>query len=278
MAGVSPGDHVCVSFGSDDEHRAIVGRYARQALDHGDRLLYFTHRSDESTIRAYLDEAGIDATAGLALRQIEIRPIEHTAGSLDPEALIASLQADRRLALHDGYRALAGLSEMSWALDRPDDADLVLDYERAVDRVFAGADIAGLCQYDRRLFPEEFLDRLVSSHTFQICTSACASTTARRRLSIAEGDDGTVTLSGALDIDSSAYLAARLAEQPLDRDLVVWTSDLGFADISGCRALATAAERLHDGHYLVVPDPAPALVRVMELCGWTHHPQLVLGE
>ena len=33
IAGIVPGDHVCASFGSDEEHRAIVARYARQALD-----------------------------------------------------------------------------------------------------------------------------------------------------------------------------------------------------------------------------------------------------
>lgn len=106
VAGIVPGDHVCASFGSDEEHQAIVGRYARQALRRGERLLYFLHSSDDATIRRYLELAGIDVEAGIALGQIELRPVEHDRSTIDPEAIIASLQADRRGALRDGYSAL----------------------------------------------------------------------------------------------------------------------------------------------------------------------------
>ena len=40
MAGIAPGDHVCACFGSDDEHQAIVGRYACRALERHERFLY----------------------------------------------------------------------------------------------------------------------------------------------------------------------------------------------------------------------------------------------
>ena len=278
IAGIEPGDHVCVSFGSDDEQRSIVGRFASEAVARGDRLVYHTHLSDETTVRRYLDEAGVDATAGLALGQIQIKPIEHAVDTLDPERVIADLQAERRAALRDGYGALAHLAEMSWTLDRPADAELVLHYEREVNRVFAAADIAGICQYDRRLFPQELLERLIATHEFQVRTSAHDTTAARRRLTVTERDDGAVSIAGALDIDASAYLEARLAERAGPDDLVVWTSALGFADISGCRALVHAAERLEEGRRLTLPEPAAALVRVLCLCGWAHHPQLVLGD
>lgn len=278
MAGIAPGDHVCVRFGSDDEHQGIVGRYASQALHCGDRLLYFAHLSDEWTIRAYLDEAGIDAAAGLALGQIQIRPIEHSSDSFDPEALAANLRTDRRAALDDGYRALACLTEMSWMLDRPADLELANQYEHDVDGVIAAGNIASLCQYDRRMFPEEFLTRLIAAHNVQVCTSGSETTTARGRLTISEHDDETVALSGALDIDSAAYAGVRLAAHDGDGDLVVRTAELGFADISGCRAIVHAAELLDDGRRLVLPEPAPALVRVMGMCGWTDHPQLVFGS
>lgn len=277
IAGIVPGDHVCASFGSDEEHRAIVGRAARQALRRGERFLYFMHSSDDETIRRYLELEGIDVQAGLALGQIELRRSEHDRYPIDPEAIIASLQADRRAALRDGYSALCATAEMSWAMTRPDEIDAVLRYEREVNRVFTAADVAGICQYDRRRFPPDVLSRLVSAHEFQVRTSPSLTTTARRRLTVSEHDDGVISLAGALDIDSSSFLAARLADVDDDSgDLVLKTSGLGFADISGCRALVRAAEALGSGRRLLLPDAAPPLVRVLKLCGWSEHRRLVL--
>jgi hypothetical protein len=276
VAGIVPGDHVCASFGSDEEHQALVGRYARQALRRGERFLYFAHASHEATIRTYLEREGIDAEAGLALGQIEIRRVAHHAGPLDTEAMVGELQADRRTALRDGYSALSATAEMTWALTRPNELDAVIRYEREVNRVFAAADVAGLCQYDRRAFTTSVLDQLIATHEFQLCTGHGLTTTARRRLTISERDDGVVALSGALDIDSSTYLLVRLAEFEGDRDLVVVTSGLGFADISGCRALIRAADALGPGRRLLLPDAAAPLVRVLKLCGWSAHGRLVV--
>jgi anti-anti-sigma regulatory factor len=276
VAGIVPGDHVCASFGSDDEHQAIVSGYARQALRRGERFLYFVHSSDDARIRTYLELEGIDVEAGLGVGQIEIRRIEHDRDRIDPEAIIAALEGDRRAALRDGYSALCVAAEMSWVLTRPAERDAVVRYERAVNRVFAAADIAGICQYDRRLFPADVLERLRAIHEFQLCTGPQLATAARRRLTISEHGGGVIALSGALDIDASAYLAARLAALDGDDDLVVLTSGLGFVDISGCRALVRAAEALGRGRRVVLLDVAAPLARVLELCGWSSHERLLL--
>jgi anti-anti-sigma regulatory factor len=278
IAGIVPGDHVCASYGSDDEHQAIVAGYARQALRRNERFLYLADRSDDATIRAYLAEEGIDLDAGRALGQIRIRRLEHGAGRLDPEAMIAALQADRVAARCDGYSALCGAAEMSWTLTRPAQTDAVVEYEREVSRVFKTADVAGLCQYDRRLFAADVLERLVATHAFRVCIGAEGTTTARRHLTICEREDGALALAGALDIDAAAYLAARLAAlDDSDEDLVVLTRDLAFTDISGCRVLVQAAEGLAPGRRLVLPEASAQLVRVLKLCGWWPHERLVLG-
>ncbi len=277
VAGIVPGDHVCASFGGDAEHQAIVGRFARGAVGHGARFLYLAHSSDDAAIRRNLEMAGVDVQAGLELGTIEIRRICDRRRAIHAEALVAELQADRREALRDGYSALCVTTEMSWVLARPAELDAVAAYERAVSRVFAAADVAGICQYDRRLFTPDVLEQLVPTHDFQVCTSPRLTTTARRRLTVSERDDGIIALSGALDIDSSPFLAARLAEFEGAGDLVLLTGGLGFADVSGCRALIRAAESLGDGRRLVLPDAAAPLVRVLELCGWSASERLVLA-
>ena len=277
VAGILPGDHVCASFGSDEEHRAIVARYAREALARNERFLYLAHRSDDATIHACLADGGIDVDAGLARRQIVIRRIERTPKRLDPEAVIATLQGDRVAARRAGYSALAGAAEMSWTMAPDSDARSVLEYEREVNRVFKTADVAGLCQYDRRLFEPEVLQRLVATHDFQLRSGPEGTTTARRHLMITERQDGVVELAGALDIDASAYLAARLAEHDDDGDLVLLTGRLDFVDLSGCRALVRAAEARAPGRRLVLPDACAPLRRVLDLCGWASHERLAVG-
>jgi anti-anti-sigma regulatory factor len=277
VAGIVPGDHVCASFGSDEEHRAILARYAYEALARNERFLYLAHRSDDATIHGCLAEAGIDVEAGLAQRQIVIRRIERAPRRIDPEAIIATLQADRVAARRAGYSALAGAAEMSWTLTQAGDADALLQYEREVSRIFKTADVAALCQYDRRLFEPAVLERLVATHEFQLRTGPEGTTTARRHLTITERSDGVVELAGALDIDASAYLAARLAELGGDGDLVLRTAHLDFVDISGCRALVHAAEAHAPGRRLVLPDAGTALRRVLALCGWESHERLALS-
>ena len=83
------------------------------------------------------------------------------------------LERERGLAF-DGYDALCGAAEMSWTLTRATDTDAVVEYEREVSRAFRTADIAGLCQYDRRLFDTQALERLVATHEFQVTTDADA--------------------------------------------------------------------------------------------------------
>jgi anti-anti-sigma factor len=278
MSGIVPGDHVCASFGSDDEHGAIVAGYARGALSRNARFLYLADRSDDATLRGYLAGAGIDLDAGLARGQIKIRRCRRAPDRIDPDALIATLQADRIAARRDGYDALCGAAEMSWTLGRPADAAALVEYEREVSRVFRTADIAGLCQYDRRLFEADALDRLVAAHDFHVSTGPDETTASRPHLTIRERADGVVSLAGELDIGTSAYLAARLGQLDADGgDLVVLTRDLEFVGVTGCRALVCAAEALAPGRRLALPDASAQLVRVLAICGWSSHERLALG-
>jgi anti-anti-sigma factor len=278
IAGIVPGDHVCASFGSDEEHGAIVAGYARGALSRNARFLYLADRSDDATLRRHLAGAGIDLDAGVAQGQIKIRRCHRAPDRIDPDALIATLQADRIAARRDGYDELCGAAEMSWTLTRPADADAVVEYEREVSRVFRTADIAALCQYDRRLFAPDALERLVAAHEFHVSTGPEATTARRRHLTIRERVDGVVSLAGELDVDTSAYLRARLRQLDADDgDLVVLTGDLQFVGVSGCRALVRAAEALAPGRRLLLPDPSAPLVRVLALCGWSSHERLTLA-
>jgi anti-anti-sigma factor len=276
LDGLVPGDHVCCSFGSDDELQTIIGRHARNALDRGARFFYLADRSDESTVRDFLDEAGIDAAAGLASGQILIARWFVPDGELDVEAMVAFFEELKANSLEAGYSSFIGAGEMSWSLDRQDEAHRVLRYELEVNRAYAAADAIGVCLYDRRLFDETVLAPLEAAHSYRVCTHDHGTTVTRRRLTVTESDGLFVTLRGELDIDSAPYLAARLAARPTDDDVVVDIAGLDFVDIAGCRQLVEAADRLDAGNRMVLLDPDPNLMRILSICGWQDHPRLVL--
>ncbi len=277
LAGLVPGDHVCCSFGSDDEQQAIVGQQAREAIERGARYAYFADRSDETTVRAFLDEVGIDSAAGLKSGQIQISRWFVPAGDIDVEAMIRAFEQLKAATLSEGYGALVGASEMSWSIGREDEAHRVVQYELEVNRAFTAADVIGVCLYDRRLFAPAVLAPLEAVHGCRVSTHEHGTTVTRRRLTVTEEANLVLTLIGELDIDTVPYLAARFAARPSDDDIVVDLSALEFVDVAGCRLLVEAAERLSAGRRMVMLDPGPALQKILSVCGWQNHPRLVFA-
>jgi anti-anti-sigma factor len=96
-----------------------------------------------------------------------------------------------------------------------------------------------------------------------------------RRTSTPEG----LRITGAIDlynVDSFAQtLTASLAGEG---DLHIDLSRLEFCDVSGIRALVSAAERLAGRRRLVLYGLAPQLRTVMKVVGWADLPSLVIGD
>jgi anti-anti-sigma factor len=86
-----------------------------------------------------------------------------------------------------------------------------------------------------------------------------------------------LTFSGVLDIFNADSVASSLSgllqgEGDLHLDL----SKVEFCDVSGIRALVSAAERADGGRRLVLHGLPPLLQKVMTLVGWGELPTLTL--
>jgi anti-anti-sigma factor len=280
LVGVKGGDHICCAFGSEAEQEALVVRFARDAISRRERLVYMCDGNDEGTIRSFLDVAGIDSSSHLASGQLRIDSAREAYGGadgFDPECQIAHFEIEKRRAYADGFSGLAAMAEMSWALEAP--WDTVVSYEREVQQVFGTAAVRGVCEYDRRIFPADMLDEVAAAHELWVGVdhrSSCArwrTTTIRER-----ADLPGLEVSGELDMATSAYLAARLAEHLItDADIELDVAALTFADVSGCRAIAETALALDPPRRLILKDATPCVRRVLELCGWSAIPALELG-
>jgi len=280
LAGVAPGDHFCVTTASEDDHREALIRFARDAWARDARLLYLAHTTDEGTVRSWLDDAGLDSASRLDGGALELGAAAgaYGDGGFDPERQIDAFDAERRRARQDGYSALAVMGEMSWMLDAPEDFGRVLEYERGLGRIFAGADLVGACQFDRDVFPDDVLDDLVGAHAHRIWADGAATAASRGPVTVTErhGVPG-VELSGEIDFDTAPYVAARIAEHlPGDEDIVIDARRLSFIDLTGCRILVQASMKLEQGRFLVLLDPPDYVRRLLSICGWLDCPQLAV--
>jgi anti-anti-sigma factor len=281
LVGVGGGDHVCCAWDSEAQQQALVGRFGRDALARGERLLYVADRSDEATVREFLEAAGVNAARALESGRLQIEPASEVyEPPFDPDRQIAHFEAEKRAAREAGFSGLAVLGEMSWALREGHSWDSVVGYEKDVQTVFATADVRGVCQYDTRLFAPDLLEEALSAHQVAVAINERVVRARWRTATITESSTGgAIHLSGELDLASGPYLEARLAEHlPGGEDIMIDAAELSFVDVSGCRALMRTALALRPPRRLVLQRASPKLLRMLELCQWRDLSGLRVGE
>lgn len=260
----------------------MISRYAAEALERGERVTYLAHRTDEPQLRAYLDEAGLNATTKLDSGQLRFVDIEGSYlqdGHFDPERQADLLADMAHEARADGFSGLAVVAEMSWALTEPNREPELVAYERMVNRVFADGALHALCQYDRRAFAGETVSLARHCHDVAIETGDDGTTVHRGPFTVRErARAGTFALAGEADFFAAPYLAGRIQEALRDDgdggDVTIDARELRFADVAACRAIVTAAQSLAGDRRLRVMHAQPGLRRILALCDWLQDPRL----
>lgn len=164
--GVGLGDHVAFFFKSNAERLAFVIPYMVRGLRNLERCVYVAHENSLSEIRGAFQEMGVEidaASASGALSIVTAHDSYLRHGIFEPERMISDLDRDVRFALQLGFSGLRVTGEMSWALDLPYALGRVCEYEEELCRRWP-AQLAGLCQYNETLFPEEIIERIANHH------------------------------------------------------------------------------------------------------------------
>ena len=165
--GLKPGDHLCFLYETDYQHRTVLMPFLRQGLEQDEKVLYVADDRTPQTILAYLQDTGMEVKPRLDSGQLAILTCDHTylrGGVFDPEAMITLISAETEKALAEGYTALRGTSDMSWALRGLPGSERLVEYEARLNDVLPGSKCLVLCQYDRRRFDREDLWNLLRVH------------------------------------------------------------------------------------------------------------------
>jgi anti-anti-sigma regulatory factor len=155
-------------------------------------------------------------------------------GEFDPERMFAMFRQQAAKALEEGYSRLRVAADMDSLLPIAC-RDEALRFEVLLGRVVSEVDATVLCAYRRTSFMPDTILGMLCTHPIT------AGHGEWEPLKLVVGDDGCWVLSGQLDVTNSSVLVPAL-RATAGKPWVVDASGLAFADVSGMRAIAVAAD------------------------------------
>jgi len=183
IADLRPGDHLCLLYETEEEHRAALIPFLRQGLERSEKVLYIADAHTAEEVLGYLGRTDARPRAPTTHGDAPLRALTSDEaylrdGILDPTAMTAFLQAETERALAEGYSALRVTDEMTWVLrglpgaDHPKrpggrlgiPTDRLIECEARLNAFLPGSRCLALCQYDRRRFEPSVLLEVLRTH------------------------------------------------------------------------------------------------------------------
>ena len=161
------GDHICTLYTSPEEQLAAAIEYLVAGLQRGERCLYVCGEHTPDEMRAALQRAGVDAQSEEkrgALILITKNEAHLQGGVFHPDRMISLLHDAVKTALDDGFSGLCAAGDMGWVLDQAPGTEHLAEYESRLNEFYTNHRALGLCQYNRKTLPPQFLDHCIATH------------------------------------------------------------------------------------------------------------------
>ncbi|WBB68654.1 MEDS domain-containing protein [Micromonospora sp. WMMD812] len=276
---VGLGDHVFWSY--DDTAAALdaVGRFLATGLRLGHKALCFLDALAPDAVLADLSARGVPADAARAEGRLRLLP---AGGSYRPgrrfdrPGMIAVLAAESARAHREGYPGLRLVGDMAWAARAGTSVVELHRYETEVNALFPDGTVAGLCLYDRRLFPADQIRAIAAAHPGSAGPDTGGSWRPLLR-AYRTRDPAGLRLVGEIDRSNGDAFTAMLSGMSgwavPGGPAVLDVSGLSFADVGAAHDLLRAGETQTGGLRLV--GCRPAVRRLLDLVGQGAHLQPV---
>lgn len=168
IASCATHDHLALIYDNQEEQLDIIVPYLRLGLERGEKSVFIVDDTSPATVMAAMERHGIDVDAATATGALAIIT-KHDAylknGDFDPEWMIGFLAEAVEDAKKEGFHAVRASGEMTWALGPAGNANgRLVEYECKLNTFFAGYDMGGICQYNRRRFRPETLMHVIHTH------------------------------------------------------------------------------------------------------------------
>src|SRR5258705_1795413 len=156
LAGSALGDyrHVCAFFSSPQEEYDTLLPFVRDGLERGERAYHVLSSKYREEHLEQLRSAGIDVTAVLGRRQLELATPQETylrGGSFNKDAMLALIQEALKTGPTLGFPLTRLIAHAETVLWHPEDWSTVnewIEYEARLNDVLPRYDEPEICTYD----------------------------------------------------------------------------------------------------------------------------------
>ena len=131
------------------------------------RCLYLNSPKMVEGIRAYLTAAGLNVSDEIFKKRLVLSSDQSHLrdGQFDPQLMIDEIKAACEQAVAEGHTGLWASGDMSWEFGPTKDFSKLLEYERALERLFATLPMLhGVCQYHVETLPANVIETGYQSH------------------------------------------------------------------------------------------------------------------
>lgn len=164
-------DHLCLLYETKNEQFAEVVPFFRLGLERGEKCIYIADDNPVEAVHEALAEGGIDVKGAVASGALFIaskRDAYLRDGYFDPDRMIAFLDESTSLAEEEGFAALRGAAEMTWALGNDPGVGRLMEYESRLNHFFSTHNMVAICQYNIRRFPQKLVRDAILTHPLVI--------------------------------------------------------------------------------------------------------------
>jgi hypothetical protein len=171
IADLKHGDHIGFFFETEEEHRSVITPFLRQGLENHEKVVYVVDLRTAGTILDYLRRDGVEVEPYLTTGQLRVltsTDVYMQEDEFSPAGMEELLRSETQQALVEGYRALRGTSEMTWALRGYPGCHRLIEYESIIGRTISKNACICVCQYDRRRFTAAVLLHVLATHPLSI--------------------------------------------------------------------------------------------------------------
>jgi two-component system CheB/CheR fusion protein len=167
LKNLSPGDHLCQLYGSEEERHEVACAFLEEGLERGEKVIYIGGEEALEGVRAILSESGVDVRRCLESGQLSLRSAGEVYGfngRFDQGSVLGIWEKEAETAGEEGWNCLRAAGEMSWALEDPSCWESLLVYEAEINRFPPARHCILLCQYDTRKYDPQFQLSLLHTH------------------------------------------------------------------------------------------------------------------
>ena len=176
LAGSALGDyrHVCAFFSSPQEEYDTLLPFVRDGLERGERAYHVLSSLYREEHLEQLRSAGIDVTAVLGRRQLELATPQETylrGGSFNKDAMLALIQEALKTGPTLGFPLTRLIAHAETVLWHPEDWSTVnewIEYEARLNDVLLRYDDPVICAYDANLLNGSIAMDILRTHPVAI--------------------------------------------------------------------------------------------------------------